>query len=37
MLGVTVVIYDRARDPWQVVELALPGDRHELRDAYDFT
>ena len=37
VLGVTVVIYDRARDPWQVVELALPGDRHELRDAYDFT
>jgi GntR family transcriptional regulator len=37
VLGVTVVIYDRARDPWQVVELVLPGDRHELRDAYDFT
>jgi DNA-binding GntR family transcriptional regulator len=37
VLGVTVVIYDAARDPWQVVELVLPGDRHELHDAYDFT
>jgi hypothetical protein len=31
------VIYDKARDPWQVVDLVLTGDRHELHDAYDFT
>jgi GntR family transcriptional regulator len=37
VLGVTVVIYDKARDPWQVVDLVLPGDRHGLHDAYDFT
>jgi len=37
VLGVTVAVYDAARTPLQVVDLVLPGERHELHDAYPFT
>jgi DNA-binding GntR family transcriptional regulator len=37
VLGVTVAVYDATRTPLEVVDLVLPGGRHELRDAYPFT
>jgi DNA-binding GntR family transcriptional regulator len=37
VLGVTVAVFDATRTPLQVVDLVLPGGRHELRDAYPFT
>jgi DNA-binding GntR family transcriptional regulator len=37
VLGVTITVYDASRTPIQVVDLVLPGDRHELHDAYPFT
>lgn len=37
VLGVTIVVYDATRAPIQVVDLVLPGQRHELHDAYPFT
>jgi DNA-binding GntR family transcriptional regulator len=36
VLAVTVAVYDATRTPLQVVDLVLPGERHELRDAYPF-
>lgn len=36
VLGVIVAVYDAERTPLQVVDLALPGERHELQDAYPF-
>jgi GntR family transcriptional regulator len=36
VLGVTVAVYDAERTPLQVVDLVLPGERHELHDAYPF-
>jgi DNA-binding GntR family transcriptional regulator len=36
VLGVTVAVYDAAKTPLQVVDLVLPGERHELHDAYPF-
>ena len=37
MLGVLVTVYDAAKTPLQVVDLVLPGERHELHDAYPFS
>jgi GntR family transcriptional regulator len=37
VLSVTVAVYDAAKTPLQVVDLVLPGERHELHDAYPFT
>lgn len=37
VLSVIVTAYDATGRPLQVVDLALPGDRHELHDAYPFT
>jgi DNA-binding GntR family transcriptional regulator len=37
VLGVTITVYDAAKVPIQVVDLVLPGERHELHDAYPFT
>jgi DNA-binding GntR family transcriptional regulator len=37
VLAVTVAVYDAARTPLQVVDIVLPGERHELHDAYPFT
>lgn len=37
VLGVIVAVYDATKTPLQVVDLALPGERHELHDAYPFT
>jgi DNA-binding GntR family transcriptional regulator len=37
VLSVIVTAYDAAGRPVQVSDLALPGQRHELRDAYPFT
>jgi DNA-binding GntR family transcriptional regulator len=37
VLGVIVAVYDATRTPLQVVDLVLPGERHELHDAYPFT
>jgi DNA-binding GntR family transcriptional regulator len=36
VLGVTIAVYDATRAPIQVVDLVLPGQRHELHDAYPF-
>lgn len=36
VLGVLVTVYDATRTPIQVVDLVLPGERHELHDAYPF-
>jgi hypothetical protein len=36
-LSVIVVAYDATRTPIQVADLVLPGERHELHDAYPFT
>jgi len=37
VLSVIVTAYDAAARPIQVSDLVLPGQRHELRDAYPFT
>ena len=37
VLGVIVAVYDATKTPLQVVDLVLPGERHELHDAYPFT
>jgi DNA-binding GntR family transcriptional regulator len=37
VLSVTVTAYDATEQPIQVSDLVLPGQRHELRDAYPFT
>jgi DNA-binding GntR family transcriptional regulator len=37
VLSVIVTAYDAASRPIQVSDLVLPGQRHELRDAYPFT
>jgi DNA-binding GntR family transcriptional regulator len=37
VLGVIIAVYDATRTPVQVVDLVLPGERHELHDAYPFT
>ena len=37
VLSVIVTAYDAAGQPIQVSDLVLPGQRHELRDAYPFT
>ncbi len=37
VLSVIVTAYDAAKRPLQVSDLVLPGERHELRDAYPFT
>ncbi|HUY49692.1 MAG TPA: GntR family transcriptional regulator [Streptosporangiaceae bacterium] len=37
VLSVIVTAYDAASQPVQVSDLVLPGQRHELRDAYPFT
>ena len=37
MLSVIVTAYDATGRPIQVSDLVLPGERHELRDAYPFT
>src|SRR5580658_1920810 len=36
VLGVIVAVYDAAKTPLQVVDLVLPGEQHELHDAYPF-
>jgi GntR family transcriptional regulator len=36
MLSVIVTAYDAAGVPVQVSDIVLPGQRHELRDAYPF-
>jgi DNA-binding GntR family transcriptional regulator len=36
VLGVIVAVYDATRTPIEVVDLVLPGERHELHDAYPF-
>ena len=37
VLNVIVTAYDAAAQPLQVIDLVLPGDRHEIHDAYPFT
>ncbi len=37
VLNVIVTAYDAAARPVQVTDLVLPGDRHEIHDAYPFT
>lgn len=37
VLSVIVTAYDATGRPLQVVDLVLPGERHELHDAYPFT
>ena len=37
VLNVIVTVYDAATQPLQVMDLVLPGDRHEIHDAYPFT
>jgi DNA-binding GntR family transcriptional regulator len=37
VLSLIVTVYDAAARPVQVSDLVLPGQRHELRDAYPFT
>src|ERR1700722_12501817 len=34
--AVTVTVYDAAKTPLQVADIVLPGQRHELHDAYPF-
>lgn len=36
VLSVIVTAYDATKTPLQVVDLVLPGERHELHDAYQF-
>ena len=37
VLNVIVTVYDAAVQPLQVMDLVLPGDRHEIHDAYPFS
>jgi len=37
LLNVIVTVYDAAARPLQVTDIVLPGDRHEIHDAYPFT
>ncbi len=37
VLNVIVTAYDATARPLQVVDIVLPGDRHEIHDAYPFT
>ena len=37
VLNVIVTVYDATARPLQVVHIVLPGDRHEIHDAYPFT
>ncbi len=37
VLNVIVTVYDATARPLQVVDIVLPGDRHEIHDAYPFT
>jgi DNA-binding GntR family transcriptional regulator len=37
VLGVIVTAYDATARPVQVTDIVLPGDRHEIHDAYPFT
>ena len=37
VLSVIVTAYDATGRPIQVSDLVLPGQRHEIRDAYPFT
>ncbi len=37
MLNVIVTAYDAAARPLQVTDIVLPGDRHEIHDAYPFS
>ncbi len=37
VLSVIVTVYDATGRPLQVTDLVLPGERHELHDAYPFT
>jgi GntR family transcriptional regulator len=37
VLNVVVTAYDATARPLQVTDLVLPGDRHEIHDAYPFT
>ena len=37
VLNVIVTVYDATVQPLQVMDLVLPGDRHEIHDAYPFT
>ena len=37
MLSVLVTAYDATGRPVQVSDLVLPGQRHELQDAYPFS
>lgn len=37
VLNVIVTAYDPAARPLQVTDIVLPGDRHEIHDAYPFT
>jgi GntR family transcriptional regulator len=37
VLNVIVTVYDAAVQPLQVMDLVLPGERHEIHDAYPFT
>ena len=37
VLNVIVAVYDATARPLQVVDIVLPGDRHEIHDAYPFT
>ena len=36
LLNVMVTVYDAAAQPLQVADILLPGDRHEIHDAYPF-
>jgi GntR family transcriptional regulator len=36
VLNVIVTAYDATSRPLQVTDLVLPGDRHEIHDAYPF-
>jgi GntR family transcriptional regulator len=37
LLNVIVTVYDAAAQPLQVTDIVLPGDQHEIHDAYPFT
>ena len=37
VLNVLVIAYDATARPVQVTDIVLPGDRHEIHDAYPFT
>jgi GntR family transcriptional regulator len=37
VLNVVVTAYDAQARPVHVTDIVLPGDRHEIHDAYPFT